>query len=142
MRSRLAFRDRVPASAIRISASLLNSMNEILPTAPDTWDASSWNVVPIIGGSRVWKAGEMTDDVRLARRYKLQVIFAAASVILTIVTAILPMWIELLTGLELDRGSGELEWLFALVPGAISIIFGVLAYRTRRLLANLRAEEP
>jgi cell shape-determining protein MreD len=83
-----------------------------------------------------------TDEARLARRYRLQMVLAAASVILMIVTAVLPMWIEQLTGLEPDGGSGELEWLFALVPGALSIVFGVLAYRTRRLLATVRADQP
>jgi hypothetical protein len=82
-----------------------------------------------------------TDEARLARRYRLQVIFAAASVILTIAAAILPAWIERLTGLEPDGGSGELEWLLAVVPGALSIAFGVLAYRTRRLLAHVQVDQ-
>jgi hypothetical protein len=81
------------------------------------------------------------DEAQLARRYRLQVFLATVSVILTITAAILPVWIERLTGLEPDGGSGELERLLAVVPGAISIIFGVLAYRTRRLLAQVHVDQ-
>src|SRR6188472_4778004 len=44
MRSRLAFRDRVLASAIRVSASRLSSMLAILPLLPDKFptNASVW----------------------------------------------------------------------------------------------------
>jgi hypothetical protein len=82
------------------------------------------------------------DEARLVRRYRLQVAFAAVCAVLTIAAAILPVWIERLTGLEPDGGSGELEWLLAVATGALSIAFGVLAYRTRRRLAGVQADRP
>jgi hypothetical protein len=82
------------------------------------------------------------DQDRLMRRYRLQVAFAAACAVLTMAAAVLPMWIERLTGLEPDAGSGELEWLLAVAAGALSIAFGVLAYHTRRRLARVQADRP
>ena len=83
-----------------------------------------------------------TDEARLIRRYRLQVACAAACAVLTIAAAVIPMWIERLTGLEPDGGSGALEWLLAVAAGALSIAFGVLAYRTRRRLAHAPADRP
>jgi hypothetical protein len=83
-----------------------------------------------------------TDEAQLIRRYRLQGAFAAICAVLTIAAAVLPVWIERLTGLEPDSGSGELEWLLAVAAGAVSITFGVLAYRTRRRLARVRADRP
>ena len=76
------------------------------------------------------------DEARLRRRYRLQVILGIACVILTAAAVILPVWVEEFTGLEPDGGSGEFEWILALIPGLLSIAFGALAYRTRRLLAH------
>ena len=83
-----------------------------------------------------------TDGARLIRRYRLQVACAAACAVLTIAAAVLPTWIERLTGLEPDGGSGALEWLLAVAVGTLSIVFGVLAYRTRRRLAHAKADRP
>ena len=80
-----------------------------------------------------------TEEFRLFRRYRLCVIFAVVSAFLTVLAVVVPMWIEELTGLEPDGGTGELEWLLALVPGACSIVLGLLAFRTRRKLATVQA---
>jgi hypothetical protein len=83
-----------------------------------------------------------TDEIRLIRRFRLQVACGAACAVLTIAAAVLPMWIEGLTGLGPDGGSGAVEWLLALAVGTLSIAFGVLAYRTRRRLAHVHADRP
>ena len=49
-----------------------------------------------------------------------------------------PEWIEEVTTLEPDGGGGELEWLLAAAFGVASVVFGVLTYRTRRLLVASR----
>jgi uncharacterized membrane protein len=78
-------------------------------------------------------------EAKLARRARLQLIFMIISLVLTVLAAVLPVWIEGFTSLEPDGGSGALEWLLAVVFGAVSIVFGVLTYRTRRQLATVTA---
>ena len=75
----------------------------------------------------------------LARRARLQLIFTIISLGLTVLAAVVPVWIEELTSLEPVGGSGELEWPLAAILGALSIVFGVLTYRTRRQLAGVTA---
>ena len=79
------------------------------------------------------------DEAKLARRARLQLVFALISAGLTVLAAIVPVWIEEVTGLEPDGGNGELEWLLAVVFGLVSIVFGVLCYRTRRQLKLARS---
>lgn len=85
---------------------------------------------------------EVTEDIRLGRRYRLQVILAWVSAMLIVLAVVVPTWIERLTGLEPDGGSGEMEWLLAVVPCVSSIAFGVLAHRTRRRLLTAQANSP
>jgi hypothetical protein len=77
-------------------------------------------------------------EARLARRARLQSIFAIVSLVLTVLAAIAPAWIEEFTTLEPDGGNGVLEWALAVVFGAISVVFGLLTYRSRRRLAAAR----
>jgi len=77
----------------------------------------------------------------LARRARLHLVFAIISLGLTVLAAVLPVWIEEVTSLEPDGGSGALEWLLAAVFGVVSIVFGVLTYRTRRKLAAVTGQE-
>jgi hypothetical protein len=73
---------------------------------------------------------------RLRRRVRIEVILAVISAVLCVVTLISPEWIEELTGLEPDAGSGTLEWLIAgafLVGASIS---AALARRDYRRLAD------
>jgi hypothetical protein len=79
-----------------------------------------------------------SDEVILVRRGRLQRIAAVISLGLFILAAVIPAWIEEFTGLDPDGGNGELEWLLAVVFGAVSLVLGVLYYRTRRRLAVLR----
>lgn len=78
------------------------------------------------------------DETTLARRARLQLIFAVISAGLTLLAAVVPVWIEEFTGLEPDGGNGELEWLLAVVFGLVSVVFGVLCYRTRQQLKLVR----
>jgi len=48
------------------------------------------------------------------------------------------MWIEEVTGLSPDGGSGETELLLAVPFGLASIFLGVLMYRTRQKIAATR----
>jgi hypothetical protein len=62
----------------------------------------------------------------------LAVVFA----FLAIVTAIWPTWLESMTGLEPDSGTGETEWGIVAVFGLVAVIAGVLARRDYRRLAR------
>lgn len=77
-------------------------------------------------------------ETRLARRARLQLVFALISLGLAVLAAIVPAWIEETTGLEPDGGSGALEWALAVGFGVVSIVFGVLCFRTRRELKLAR----
>lgn len=76
------------------------------------------------------------DHDRLARRARLQLIGAIGCAVLTIAAFAVPEWIEGVTTLEPDGGGGELEWLLAAAFGVTSVVFGVLTFRTRQLLAT------
>ena len=78
------------------------------------------------------------DPDRLARRARLQLICAIVCAVLTIAAFAVPEWIEEVTTLEPDGGGGELEWLLAAAFGVASVVFGVLTFRTRRLLTTSR----
>jgi uncharacterized membrane protein len=69
---------------------------------------------------------------QLARRARLQLVLAIVSACLTALAIVAPAWIEAVTSLEPDGGSGELEWLIAAAFGLASLVFGLLTYRTRR----------
>jgi UDP-N-acetylmuramyl pentapeptide phosphotransferase/UDP-N-acetylglucosamine-1-phosphate transferase len=54
---------------------------------------------------------------------------AAVFAVLTAVTLVWPTWIEGLTGLEPDRGSGETEWWIVVLFGLATIGLGLLGGR-------------
>ena len=66
-------------------------------------------------------------------RPRLEAALCALFSVLTVMTAIWPTWIEEITGLEPDGGSGGTEWGFVLVLGVLAIGFGLLARRHHRL---------
>lgn len=79
-------------------------------------------------------SGQASESAQLKRRARLQGAFALIAAALAVLAAVVPAWIERLTGLQPDSGGGELELLMA-VPFAIaSIVFGVLTFRTRSVL--------
>ena len=65
----------------------------------------------------------------------LAVLFAAAA----IATAIWPTWLESLTGLDPDGGSGETEWWLVALLGVAAVVSGLVA---RRSFAAIRRVPP
>jgi hypothetical protein len=62
---------------------------------------------------------------------------AVGSGLLFVVTLISKEWIEIVFGVDPDKGSGALEWAISSALLAITIAFAVLARREqRRLLAD------
>jgi hypothetical protein len=76
---------------------------------------------------------------KLSLRARWQLILSAIFFALTALALVVPMWIEEVTGLSPDAGSGETELLLAVPFGLGSIVLGVLTYRTRRKIAAMRA---
>jgi hypothetical protein len=72
---------------------------------------------------------------RLRRRLRIEVVLAGVSAALCVLTLVFPEWIEALTGLEPDAGSGALEWIVAGVFLAAAVVCAVLARRDYRRLA-------
>ena len=62
-------------------------------------------------------------------RARIELGMAAVFAVLTVVTLVWPTWIESLTGLEPDRGSGEAEWWIVVVCGLATIGPGLLGGR-------------
>lgn len=75
----------------------------------------------------------------LARRVRRQLVFTVISLVLTVLAAVVPVWIEEFTSLEPDGGNGEAEWLLAVVFGLVTIVLGGLTFRTRSRLAAVTA---
>ena len=73
---------------------------------------------------------------RLAMRVRLEAILAATFGVLAVLTALWPTWIESITGLEPDAGSGSFEWAMVAVLAAVAL--GAAAF-ARHDYRNLRA---
>jgi len=71
---------------------------------------------------------------RLKVRLSVEVLLGLASLTLGFLTAINREWIEGLTGLEPDAGSGALEWGIVFALALAAIVFGALAVRDGRRL--------
>jgi ABC-type thiamin/hydroxymethylpyrimidine transport system permease subunit len=72
---------------------------------------------------------------RLRRRLRIEVVLAVISAVLCVLTLVFPEWIEELTGLEPDAGSGALEWIIAGAFLVAAVVSAVLARRDYRRLA-------
>jgi ABC-type thiamin/hydroxymethylpyrimidine transport system permease subunit len=72
---------------------------------------------------------------RLRTRLRTEVVLAVISTALCVLTLVFPEWIEELTGLEPDAGSGALEWIIAGVFLVAAVVSAVLARRDYRRLA-------
>jgi ABC-type thiamin/hydroxymethylpyrimidine transport system permease subunit len=72
---------------------------------------------------------------RLRRRLRIEVALAVISAAMCVLTLVFPAWVEELTGLEPDAGSGELEWIVAGVFLAAAVVAALLARRAYRRLA-------
>ena len=74
---------------------------------------------------------------QLRTRLRIEVALAVISAGLCALTLVFPEWIEELTGLEPDGGSGALEWMIAglfLVAAAVPAVMARRDYR--RLVAH------
>jgi hypothetical protein len=76
--------------------------------------------------------------MRLRTRVRLEVALACLSAGLFAVTLAYPEWIEALTGLDPDAGSGALELLVSAALLAVAVVLALLARRDRRKLALQR----
>lgn len=73
-----------------------------------------------------------TLDRSLRRRFRIEVALTAIALGLFVATLVAPSWIEELTGFEPDSGTGELEWLVAVVFLVLAIGFAWSGRRTMR----------
>jgi hypothetical protein len=71
---------------------------------------------------------------RFRRRLRIEVMLAVIGTALCVLTLVIPEWIEVLTGLEPDSGSGALEWVIAGVFLVAAVVSAVLAGRDYRRL--------
>jgi len=62
-------------------------------------------------------------------RVRIEIVLSALLGLATIVTAIWPMWIEGLFGLEPDGGTGETEWWIVAVLAVVTVATAALARR-------------
>ena len=65
-------------------------------------------------------------------RARLETVLAALFTCAAVATFIWPTWIESLSGLEPDKGSGESEWWLVVLLGFAAVITAVLARRDFR----------
>jgi hypothetical protein len=76
---------------------------------------------------------------RLKVRLTVEAVLGLVSLGLAILTAVNAEWIEALTGLEPDAGSGALEWAITVAFGLAAIVLGTLAVRDGRRLRRALA---
>jgi hypothetical protein len=74
------------------------------------------------------------------RRFWLELALAIVAAALSVLGAVWPEWIEAVSGVSPDGGSGALERLVAVVPLAVAILLSALARAEwRRVGAGLAA---
>lgn len=71
---------------------------------------------------------------RMKRRFQIEVALAALSAFLLVVTLIWKDWLEIVFGIDPDRGSGELEWVIVGLSALAALIFGALARADWKLM--------
>jgi len=71
-------------------------------------------------------------------RARIELVLAVLFGIATVATIIWPTWIESLTTLEPDKGSGEAEWWLIIVLGSVAVAASLLARRDFRALKPQR----
>jgi hypothetical protein len=64
---------------------------------------------------------------QLPRRFWLELGLAGFSAFLLLLTLVTHEWIELVLGVDPDRGSGSVEWLVVAAALAATVTFSVLA---------------
>lgn len=66
-------------------------------------------------------------------RARVEAALAGIAAVLTAVTFVWPTWIESLSGLEPDGGTGETEWWLAAIFAVAALALALLSWRDRRL---------
>jgi len=74
------------------------------------------------------KGEHMSETPAHARRWRVEVVLAVLAAALGVLTVVVPAWIEVLTGLDPDAGSGALEVLIAVGLFAVA---GTAAWAAR-----------
>ncbi|AZS37417.1 hypothetical protein CVS47_02053 [Microbacterium lemovicicum] len=72
----------------------------------------------------------MTRDRSLTIRIIVQFALAALFLAVAVVTVIEPEWIEVVFGIDPDRGSGALEWVIVLALGVLAVVAAGFGART------------
>jgi hypothetical protein len=62
-------------------------------------------------------------------RFRIELVLASTFLLLTVVTAVWPTWIEGIFEVSPDAGSGQSEWLISAVFGLLALTAAVLARR-------------
>jgi len=78
---------------------------------------------------------------QLRAQARLQLIFTVIFLVLTIAAVVFPVWIEEVSGLSPDGGSGEAEMLLAIPFGLASIVLGIMTFRSRRRAAAMASQQ-
>jgi hypothetical protein len=76
--------------------------------------------------------------------FRLEVVLAAASAFLTIITVLWRDWIEIVFGVDPDQHSGELEWLIvgAFLVATLALVgLALFERRRQRRLATASGQE-
>ena len=76
---------------------------------------------------------------RLKTRMTIEGLLGLASLALAVLTVVNKEWIEGLTGLEPDAGSGALEWGIVIAFGLAAVLLGRMAWRDRQRLRTADA---
>jgi hypothetical protein len=66
---------------------------------------------------------------------RIQLALAAIFALLTVLAVAVPMWIEEVSGLSPDSGSGDAELWLAVPFGVACLVFGGLTWHSRRRVA-------
>jgi hypothetical protein len=75
-------------------------------------------------------------------RARLETVLAAAAALLAVLTAVRPTWIEAVTRLDPDGGSGAAEWGLVAVLAMVALAGALLARRDYRAAAQRPAAAP
>ena len=75
---------------------------------------------------------------RLAVKASVETVLAGIFGVLAVVTILWPTWIESITGLEPDAGSGAAEWAVVVVFAAAAVGAAALARRNYRSIKAVR----
>jgi hypothetical protein len=88
----------------------------------------------LLGGVRIRRAAVAWGTAR--KRFVAEVCAGVVTAFATVLTLLVPEWIEVVFGVDPDHGDGSLEWLIAGAFALATVGLGTLSYldRPRRAL--------